>query len=53
MSPSLPDDHYKHNLFIHHYCYNYFQASHVYRNKTINYKKIYSINLFKMNNFHL
>ena len=53
MSSSLLDDYYKHNLFIHYYDYNYFQIFHIYRNKTINYKDLYLINLFEINNFHL
>ena len=53
MSPSLPDDHYKHNLFIHYYDYNYFQTFYAHRNETINYKNLYLINFFKINNFHL
>ena len=53
MNPNLLDDRYKHNLFIHHYDYNYFQTFHIYRNETINYKDLHSINLLKINNFHL
>ena len=53
MSSSLLGDRYKHNLFIYHYDYNCFQALYAYRNEIINYKDFYSINFFKMNNFHL
>ena len=53
MNPSLPDDRYKHDLFIHYYNYNCFQTFHVHRNETINYKGFHLINLLKINNFHL
>ena len=53
MSSNLPDDHYKHDLFIYHYDYNYFQAFYIHRNEIINYKNLYSINLLEMNNFYL
>ena len=53
INPSLFDDRYKHNLFIHYYDYNCFQTFHAHRNKAINYKNLYLINLFKMSNFHL
>ena len=53
MSSGLPDDHYKYDLFIHHYNCDCFQTSHIYRNKIINYKNLHLINFFKINNFHL
>ena len=53
MSSGLLDDRYKHDLFIYYYDCDCFQTFYVYRNKTINYKNLYSINFFKINNFHL
>ena len=53
MSLSLLDDHYKHNLFIHHYNCDYFQTFHIHRNETINYKDLHLINFFKINNSYL
>ena len=53
MNLNLPDDRYKHDLFIHHYDYDCFQTFHIYHNETINYKSLHLINLFKMNNSHL
>ena len=53
MSPGLFDDYYKHDLFIHYYNYDCFQTSYIYRNEIINYKNLYLINLFKINNFYL
>ena len=53
MSSNLPGDHYKYDLFIHHYDYNCFQTFHIHYNEIINYKDFHSINFFKINNFHL
>ena len=53
MNSNLLGDHYKHNLSIHHYDCDYFQISYIHRNKTINYKDLYLINFFKINNSHL
>ena len=53
MNLNLPGDRYKYDLFIYYYDYNYFQAFHAHRNKVINYKDFYSINLLEMSNFHL
>ena len=53
INSNLFDDHYKHNLFIYYYDYNYFQTFHIHRNETINYKDFYLINLFKISNSHL
>ena len=53
MSSSLPGDRYKHDLFIYYYDYNYFQTFHAHRNETINYKILYLINFFKVNNSYL
>ena len=53
INPNLLGDRYKHNLFIYHYDYNYFQTFHAHYNDVINYKNLYSINLFKMSNFYL
>ena len=53
MNSSLPDDRYKHNLFIHYDSYNCFQTFHAHRNEAINYKNLYLINFFNVNNVHL
>ena len=47
MNSDLFDDHYKHNLFIHYYNYNYFQTFHIYRNEIINYKDFYLLIFLK------
>ena len=47
MNSNLPDDRYKHDLFIHHYDYNCFQTFYVYRNETVNYKDLYSLIFLK------
>ena len=52
MNSSLLDDRYKHDLFIHHYDYNYFQISYIHRNEKINCKKKRLIFLY-VNNFYL
>ena len=53
INPNLLGDYYKHNLFIYYYNYIYFQAFYAHRNKIINCKNLYLINLFEVNNFHL
>ena len=53
MNSGLPDDRYKHDLFIYHYDYNYFQTFYAHRNEAINYKSFYLINFFEISNFHL
>ena len=47
MNPNLLDDRYKHNLFIYHYNYNYFQIFHAHRNEIINYKNFYLLIFLK------
>ena len=53
MNSNLVNDYYKHNLFIHYYNYNCFQTFYIHRNEIINYKNLYLINFFEINNFYL
>ena len=53
MSSDLPDDRYKHDLFIDYYDYNCFQTFYTHPNKAVNYKNLHLINFLKMSNFHL